>query len=287
MYCARHPETDARWECLRCQALHCDACPRRLGTPPREVRACSHCDGMLRAVAVRVVPPLRARLRDLLARPFSPTGLVTIAVVGVIGAASDVPIPLLDLTLTLGYLTVLAGSYFNLVDHAGAGRPGFPAPVEATGWGAGTLALRGLLLALVVVLPFGVWLALDRGAENVAELFAKSPVTAVVLLVLAQAWLAAALLAVLASASGLAAFWPPALAAVVGRAPALYGRLVGLVIATGFLCWGARWLVEALVGSVPYLSGLLLAGVTAVVLFGQAALVGGFVHEHREVYGTR
>lgn len=287
MYCARHPEADARWECLRCRALHCDGCVRRIGTPPREVRACSHCDGMLRAFEVQVVPPAGTRIRELLARPFSATGLATIAVIAVVGGASDVPIPLLDVTVTGGYLTLLAGSYFNLVDHVASGHRGFPAPVETTGWPPGTLALRGLLLLLVAFAPFGLWLALDRGAENVKELFARNPATAVALLLLVQIWLTAALLAVLNTASGLAAFWPPALVAVVARAPGLFSRLVLLVVASGLACWGARRVVGTIVGALPFLSGFSLAAVTAIVLLAQGALVGGFVREHSEVYRTR
>jgi hypothetical protein len=288
MYCARHSGTDAVWECLRCQALACDACVRLLGTPPREVKACSHCgDGLLRPLAVRRVAPLPERLGALLARPFGATGLVTIAVVAVLAAASDVPIPLIDVVFGAVYVTALAGTYFNVVDHVGTGHAGFPAPVEPSGWSTRTLAIRGLLLVLIAFLPFGLWLRLDRGAEDVGELFARHPWTALALLVLVLAWLTAALLAVLDAVSGLAAFWPPALASVVGRAPELYLKLFGLVLATSFVCWGARWLAAAALGGVPFLSGLALGAVTAAVLFCQAALVGGFVREHREVYATR
>jgi hypothetical protein len=234
-----------------------------------------------------VVPERRDELRDLLARSLTAPSLATALVVGVLGALSDLPLPIIDLGLIFAALLALAGTYFNVVDHVARGKPGFPAPAEADGWSPRTLATRGLICLFVVLVPFGVWLAVNPGAQDTGELVAAHPVTAVVLAALGQAWLTAAVLAVLASVSGLAAFWPPALVAVVSRAPAVYLRLASEVAASTAATFALVRLAALVTGRTPYLSSFVMGAVASLALFAQAALVGGFVHRHRELYSVR
>jgi hypothetical protein len=100
-------------------------------------------------------------------------------------------------------------------------------------------------------------------------------------------WQTAAELAMLVTVRGLAAYWPPVLVRVVALGAERYLRLLGLMVGTTATIVLLRWLTWRLVAGVPFLSSFLLAAVTAVAVFAQAALVGGFIHRHREVYTTR
>jgi hypothetical protein len=283
MHCVIHPTAEAVWDCSRCERLHCQACVRRVGTGPRWLSACAHCDGVLRPLQVERVPAAQELMRDLLARPLSPPALATALTVAIFGALSDIPWPVLDLAMAAVALIALAGTWFNAVDHIARGRPGFPAPVEADGWSPRTQATRGLLCVLVVATPFGLWLAANRGAEGLGDLLAARPLTGALIGAGSLTWLTAAVLAVLASISGLAAFWPPALVAVVARAPRLYLLLLAQIVLTSAVALVA----VPLAGHTPYLSRFLASGVASLVLFAQAALVGGFVRRHRELYSVR
>jgi hypothetical protein len=256
---------------------------RHVGDERRGIAACAHCDGVLRPLQVERVPDARQQLRDLLVRPLSAPALTAALVVAVFAALSDLPLPILDLAMGLVALAALSGTYFNAVDHVARGKPGFPAPVEAEGWTPRTQATRGLLCLMVVATPFGVWLAANRGAEGVTALVSARPLAALLVAAVAQAWLTAALLAVLVSVSGLGAFWPPALVAVIARAPRHYLRLLALMAATT----AVALLAARLTGSTPYLSRFAAGALGSLVLFAQAALVGGFVFRHRELYAVR
>jgi hypothetical protein len=285
VYCARHPATDAIWECARCGALHCDGCVRRVGDERKSIAACAHCDGVLKRLDVRVVAPVRDEAQGLLRRPFTATGLVTVVAIAGLAGLSDVPWPLVDLLIGLVSHLALLATYFNVIDHVGSGKPGFPAPVEADGWPPATLMMRGLLCMMILCVPFAVWLAWAR-ADDLGVLSAAHPFTAVLLGLVALAWLTAGLLAMLLTVSGLAAFWPPALVRAVALDPGAYGRLLGLMVATTTAVALARWMILAL-PRIGFVSTFLLTAVTAFAVFAQAALVGGFVHRHREVYTTR
>jgi hypothetical protein len=286
VYCATHPQTDAVRDCARCGALHCVDCVRWVGNERKAIAACTRCDGVLRPLNVQVVAPAPAEARASLERLLTPTGFVTVGAIAAIGGMSDIPVPLVDLLIGLVAQLALAATWFNLVDHVGSGKPGFPAPVEAAGWPFGTLVVRGLLCVLVVCTPFGIWLGFDRGAEGVGELLAKHPFAAAGLGLFTLAWLTAAVLAMLVTTSGLAAFWPPALVRVVALDARRYLRLLALILGSTAAIALVR-VVLGLAGRVPFLSTLVVSAVTAMALFAQATLVGAFVHRNRELYTTR
>jgi hypothetical protein len=246
-----------------------------------------HCDGVLTRLQVEIVAPVAGRTADLLARAVSRPALAAAVVVGALAGVAALPLPIIDLTMTALAAVALAGTYFNAVDHVARGKAGFPAPAEADGWAERTLAVRGLLCLLVAVVPFGLWLAVNPGAESTAELAAARPVTAALLIALSQAWLAAALLAVLASVSGLAAFWPPALVVVIQRAPGRYLQLLALMAGTSLVAAAVVLVAARTTAGVPVLSAFVAATLASVAAFAQATLVGGFVHRHRELYAVR
>src|SRR5947207_14870557 len=101
MHCAVHCQVEALWDCSRCEALHCEACVRRVGGEYRWLSACAHCDGVLRPLRVERVPEVREQLADLLRRPLSGPGLTAAVAVAAFAALSDVPLPVLDLVMGL------------------------------------------------------------------------------------------------------------------------------------------------------------------------------------------
>jgi hypothetical protein len=258
-----------------------------VGDERKAITACAHCDGVVRPLDVRVVPPAREEGRELLLRPFTPPGLTAAGVAAACFGAADIPIPLVNLLLAFTGLVVVAGTWFNVIDHVGRGKPGFPAPVEADGWPPATLAARGLLCLLLLFTPFGVWLGRVRGAESVGELVSRWPLGAALLGLVSLAWLTAGVLAMLVTVRGLAAYWPPALVRVVALGPERYARLYGLIVGTSAAILLARWLCALVVGRVPFVSSFVIGAATTLAVFAQACLVGGFVRRHREVYTTR
>lgn len=288
MYCARHPATDAVRECARCGVLHCDACVRRVGEGRRAIAACVHCDGVLRTLDVRTVAPARQEAEGLARLPFTPTGLVTAGAVGLVSSLSAIPVPLVDLALGLLVQLMIAGTWYNVIDHVSRGKAGFPAPVEADGLAVGTLVTRGMLCLLLVFFPFGIWLSLSRGAGSVGELAAAHPAIAVALGLLGMAWLAAALLAMVVTGSSLGAYWPPVLVRTVALGPERYLRLLGLLLGSTAAIVLVRLVLEPVLARIPAVVSWGLVGtLTALAAFAQAALIGGYIRRHREVYTTR
>lgn len=259
---------------------------RWVGPERARMAACARCDGVLRELQIHTVAPARVEIPALLARVRSRTGLVTAVIIGVLGGAAELPIPLLDWALGLAYLAALSGTYFNVVDHVACGKEGFPAPVENAGWAPWELVQRGILLVFGVFAPFGLWFAATPGAEGVRELVDRSPLVALVLLALGLAWMTAAILSMLDHTRALAGFWPAGLASVVARAPRVVGEIYAKIVLSTALIGLARGLV-GLVGGSGFLPALVLTTVTALGLFAQAALVGGVVRANRALYNVR
>jgi hypothetical protein len=267
--------------------LHCDGCVRWLGGERARIAACTRCDGMLRPLDVRPVVAAKAALRDEAVRVLSRPGLSSAAVVALLGGLSDVPLPLIDWLLALGCWTTLAGTYFHLVDHVACGRTGFPAPVEADSWPWPTLVQRAMLALLAFSTPVLLWLAANPSAESLGELAQARPVRAAFLLLLGQSWALVGAVASVASSSGLATFWPPALAIVLARAPRAWLRLAPVLTGLTLACLTGRWLVGRLLGDLPFVTSFARTLLTALLLFFQAAVLGAFIWQHRERYSPR
>jgi hypothetical protein len=291
MYCARHPKVEAVAECLRCQQLHCKGCVRQLGNEHGNehvtIGACAHCDGVVRALDLRVPRSLRAQAQDLLARLATGRALLIIGVIGLLGALSDLPLPVASLPLLFAYLAAVASTYYNVVDHVAGGKAGFPAPVAPDAWSPMTPVLRGLVLLIVVLTPFAIWHTVNPTYDSIPQLFESRPGFGLALVVVAIFWGTAAVLATLDNVHGLAAFWPPALGSVIVRAPWLYLGLVLQVGLTSLLAWTLRSLLLRATGGMPFISGFVVAATTAVVLFAQAALLGGVVQRNHVRLGLR
>lgn len=287
MYCARHPERDAPWECLRCQTLHCEECVRRVEIGKGQGRfasACSHCDGLLRRAA-EIVPSEREEQRTLALLPLSPVGLRTTSVVAVLGAGSDIPFPVIDLAFGALYLTALAGTAWHLVEHVARGRPGFPAPVEASGPSPLEQAKAGLTCVLALFFPFGIWWGAHRGAETVGEVFAAHPSQAAFLIALVAVYGPAAILASVVYGGALGAMWPPGWVRVAVRTGRLYLEVTGRLALAAVAFWALRWLAALALGRVPVLGSFAVSALGTLIVFAAAASIGGFLRRHRDEMG--
>jgi hypothetical protein len=273
VYCARHADIDAGWECLRCGSLHCPSCVRRVGERV-QIAACSHCDGVLRSLDVQTIVPAATAIPRLLARLRTGEALAMVVVVGLLSGLAALPLPIIELMLGLLALLCTAATYVNVADHLARGRTGFPAPVQADGDEWLPFLQRGALVLLILATPLGLWLGANRGAENLWELITSRPGFALFLWMLACCWFSAALIAMLAGETALLAFWPPALTLTVMRSPRSFVLLALLMAVSGALTVGLHELLVRGLRPWPFVGGM-LAGVTAAAMAFAQALVAG------------
>jgi hypothetical protein len=283
MRCSAHGEREATRQCTRCQRLFCDGCVKRVKAGTGVLESCPVCSGLLKVAAI-TVPPLRAQLADVLARPFSKEGLVT-ALALAFAYWLSVWLPIVGPLFLYGYLAGLVAYYFQIIDHVGRDRAGLPGPadtVEDVPHVLGLL-LRGFICALLGTVPLLLWLHLARhdAPTDPRTLFA----TVLGLLLVGQIYMPAALLAIVLTDSTLGALYPVAWLRIIARAPASYAQLVVLYIAS-ILVGGAIWIGGGLVlDRLPLVGGLLTAMVHNLLLFSQAALVGGFLRRNADELG--
>src|SRR4051812_10160666 len=123
MQCAAHADMEAFHQCTLCGAWHCEACLKPIETQgsARPIQTCPSCGGLAR-VAIERVAEERADLRDVVLRPFSGDGALTILALGAPLGLTVIPMRLLSLFFAFVYLGCLAGYYFQTVDHIGRGR---------------------------------------------------------------------------------------------------------------------------------------------------------------------
>lgn len=277
MQCAQHPETEAFHQCTLCAAWHCEACLKRVETrgTSRPLLACPTCGGLAH-VAVERVPEQRDDLLDVLRRPFTEDGGVTVFALAVPAGLTIIPINFLPAIFACIYLGCLAGYYFQTVEHIGRGRPGLPFSIETTSRSGVAIALgRGLACLLVGVGPAALWGAFVPGL----------PVVTFLLLVLGAALAPAAIIAVSVSRNGFVALWPFFWARVMARAPAAYGRLVGLFTASTAV-WALGIVIAAnTLGRIPIAGAFLVGAVNAALALLQATLVGGFLRRNSAELG--
>lgn len=270
MACANHPGKVELYRCTSCDARWCAACVATVTVAGRV--ACPTCGHAVHKAS----PALGAAdsIRDAVRRVASLEGVTTAA-----GFAVAYMLARWVSVFGIFYLSALVGYYFTIIHHVGDGRDGLPGPSDATeDWlEVAGFAARGVLCAGLGLLPAIAWLVATRDLPHGA--------TAVVLLVLGQIYMPAALLAVSFSGNGLAVAWPPAWIAIISRAPRAYFRFVGLwlgsVIAGAALCAATL----AVLGDAMLVGAWLAATLWALYWFAQAGLVGNFVRSNAETFG--
>ena len=255
---------------------------RWLGNERGRLAACGHCDGVLRALAVRNVAAAKVAIPDLLGRLRSREAAGMLAVIGALSGLSSLPLPLIDLALVGLAAVCTAATAINLIDHLAHGRAGFPSPVGVEGIGWMPFVQRGALAAVVLATPLGLWLGANRGAENIRELATARPLSAFLLVLVSALWFSAALIAMLASDRALPAFWPPALLQAARRSSRLFVSLALLVAAGGLVVVGVHMVLARWLGSPPFLSQAARGVALGALVLALAALAGGLVHRHAD-----
>lgn len=269
MHCGNHPGTEAWWQCTSCEALWCEACPRKVGLTHHVVCAtCGH--ALAKYLATRGGEDV---LKRSVRRAISPEGLITATTLavfyGVLGSLAVVP---------LIYLATLVSYYFVTVHHVGDGKPGLPGPADTVdNWTElRTTALGGILTAGLGFLPLIIALVKAPAALEPRLVFA--------LVAVGQLYMPAIILSVAVTNSPWSAIWPLAWIRVVARAPGPYVRFVGLwmlSVAVGLVVlWGT---VNALTGSVP--GDAASAFIWNLFWFFQASLVGEYVRSNAAAFG--
>ncbi|MBI2892230.1 MAG: hypothetical protein HYY06_01670 [Deltaproteobacteria bacterium] len=256
---------------------------RRVKAGPGFIDVCSKegCDGPLRTVFSTVAGPSESLLGDL-RRPFTLAGLAVAVALAMPELLTS--LPMVGGAFRVVYLAALSGYYFRIVEHVGRGREGLPGPSDAfeDAWTLIRDVARGVVCALVALAPIIVWLVLDRRAGEMLERGSLAPL-ALVFIGLALA--PAAILGVVLTRSTIGAVWPVTWIRIVSRAPISYLRLVALFLAAGVVWATVGRLASLLFGRIPFLGEALEATALNLVVFLQAALVGGFVRRNADELG--
>lgn len=268
MVCVTHPAVDATLVCTRCGRWHCDACARPLldaadrGGP----RGCCRCDGLLKVAEVRREPDT---LVQLLRRPLNSEGAMTLGALAVPTLAVWFG-GFIGAFCLLLYAGLLAGYYYQTVEHVARGEEGLPFSVEAMTWDdiAGRL-LRGVASLFIAVLPALLWRS-----------FVGEPLAAqVLLLALGIACVPVSILAGVIGRSFWNVVWPPLWWQIVRVAPRSYARLLGVFLAAAVV-WGVS--LALLLALLPLPVAMLANNLFAV---WQASLLGGFLQREAENLG--
>ncbi|HZS36689.1 MAG TPA: hypothetical protein VFF06_07685 [Polyangia bacterium] len=254
---------------------------RRVTVGDRTIESCARCAAKVREPTPGAAVPAGERWGATLLRPFSVEALLTALAIAVPAWLSWIPgigraLALLTFAATVSY-------YFQIIDHVGRGRPGMPEPsggVES--WSdVVSLTWRGVLCIFVGFAPFLYWYWFDArlspGAPN--------PLTGLSLLLAGQTYMPAAILCVVLTDSNVGAVWPPAWIQIVARAPLSYLALVGLYLASIIAGFYLRLLFVLGGMAIPVVGSLLVGAAGNVLLFMQAAVVGGFLRRNAEHFG--
>lgn len=274
MVCVNHPHTDATLVCTRCGRWLCEACARTVSDGIRQlrVRSCSFCQGVLRAGALPKEPET---LTQLLSRPLNLEGALTVGALSLPGLGVGLG-GLLGLIFGFIYLAVLAGYYYQLIDHVGRQSEGLPFSSEVLGWGdmSGKL-LRGLGSLAVGAGPALLW----------SHFIGEPWFVALGLLIVGLLLLPASILAGVLTRSGINVIYPPAWLEIIARTPRSYGRLLGRFWASVVIWAGGLWLLALVLGPVPFLLWLVLPLANTFLALSQAALLGGFLQREADALG--
>ncbi len=280
--CANHPRLPANKQCTRCMRLWCDGCVKRVTVADKRIESCPRCLATVREPELGVPASGGEGVLANLARPFAGEPLITAVAIALPAWIAHVaPLGMIGHALSLLTFAATVSYYFQTIDHLGRGRDGMPEPTAGLeSWSDVTsLTLRGVLCILVGVAPFLYWFwftAHEAGAD---------PLVGLGLLALGQAYMPAALLTVVMTDSTVGAIWPPAWIQIIARAPAQYAILVGLYLASLAIGFVAKLAVVAFAWRVPYVGALISGAAGNVLLFAQAALVGGFLRRNADQFG--
>ncbi len=276
MVCVSHRRAPAARQCTRCQRLWCALCVKQLNVGGKLLEVCAKCGGRLQEPTVLPAPP-DFDAAQLLARPFSVDGLVTAAAIALPGALGF--IPGFGGLLQLIYYAAVVAYYFQIIGFVGDGGEGLPGPSDAgdTPLALFFTALRGELCIVVGTAPYLVWhfVGHDLGGAPVA----------LGLLVAGMTYLPAVLIAVVLTGSTLGALYPVAWVQIIARAPRSYALLVGIFTLSIVAFFGITFLAAAAAGFIPVIGTWLVGTVANLLLFAQAALVGGFLRRHAQDFG--
>jgi hypothetical protein len=281
--CANHPRLPANKQCTRCRRLWCDGCVKRITVGDKRIESCPRCLATVREPEPGVPGAIDEGVLRNLARPFSVEALITAVAIAVPAwLAQLLPMGLLGTALSLLTFAATVSYYFQTIDHIGRGRDGMP---EATGgvesWeDVASLTWRGIVCIFVGVAPFLWWFWFVARHDPTAD-----PLVGLSLLALGQAYMPAALLTVVLTDSNVGALWPPAWIQIIARAPAQYAMLVGLYLASLALGFVVKIAMVPIAWHVPYVGALVAGAAGNVLVFIQAALVGGFLKRNAEHFG--
>ena len=212
MKCNVHGEAEATRGCTSCSETWCDACVTTVG--PRQI--CPVCGHLVQPIDAEPIG-IFAVVRDAATRVFSMEGLTTS-----IAFAAFYAIGRLSPAFSVLSLSALVGYYFLIVRHVGNDGAGLPGASDSVDDWTSTLgsALRGLLCAGIGFVPLAFYVL--YGPVVLDHL------VMVVLVVVGQLYVPAALLAVVISDNALAAAYPVAWVRLISRSP---GRYLGFTAA--------------------------------------------------------
>ena len=277
MVCVTHPRAAAARQCTRCRRPWCPLCVKQLTVRGKLLELCVRCNAPLAEPSADAAPAPPPDYAELMRRPFSVDGLITAAAIALPVALGFVP-GFGDLLKLAGYAALVA-YYFQIVAFVGDGGEGLPGPSDIGDTPIQMLktVAKGWLCILVGTAPYLAWHLLGHDAGG-------APV-ALALLVAGMTYLPAVLIAVVLTGSTLGAVYPVAWAQIIARAPASYARLVG-IFAISIVVLAAATLVATLAAGFIPLAGSWIVGIIEnLLLFAQAALVGGFLRRHAHDFG--
>lgn len=283
MFCARHPEVAAEWECLRCGAWSCEGCLSHLASAvsTQRIPACGSCGGVARRAPRVVLAPIDDD-RALVRRPLTGEALLTAFAFAIPAALTDL-VPLRAAVLfAIAFTASLSGYYLQTIDHVGRGEEGLPFNSRSVydRWTIAKALARGFVCVAVGYGPLIVWRCFVPVDEPALDLLFS-----LIWLAFGLALMPAAVLGVVLGNGALSGAWPLNWARIIRHAPGPYLRLCGVFAATVAVGGAALGIVVAIFGGIPVLGRLAAGMVLALAVMLQATMVGGFLRRHAEELG--
>lgn len=277
MGCESHPRATATRQCTRCRRLWCPLCVKQLTVRGKLLELCTRCNAPLGEPSAEAGPPAPPDYAELVRRPFTTDGIITATAIALFLALGWVP-GFGDLLKLAGYAALVA-YYFQIIGFVGDGHDGLPGPSDAGDTPVAMLrtVLRGWLCIIVGTLPYLLWHLVGHDAGG-------APV-ALVVLVAGMTYLPAVIIAVVLTGSTLGAVYPVAWAQIIARAPSSYARLVGIFALSILALAGATLVASLAAGFIPLVGAWIVGTMEILLLFAQAALVGGFLRRHAHDFG--